>query len=119
MSKRSVTKYNFKPFGEAIKSAWKRCKESRNKVSDENYISPRYLANIENREQHPILEIFFELMSRYYISVDQLLFGDATESKSTTHRQLDPLLAGMTNAELKIVITTAQAILDARAEEEK
>ncbi|MDM8239166.1 hypothetical protein QUW63_08605 [Pseudoflavonifractor phocaeensis] len=53
------------------------------------------------------------------ISVDQLLFGDATESKSTARRQLDPLLDGMTEAELKIVIATAQAILDARAEEEK
>ena len=53
------------------------------------------------------------------ISVDQLLFGDATESKSTARRQLDPLLDEMTEAELKIVIATAQAILDARAEEEK
>ncbi len=35
------------------------------------------------------------------------------------HRQLDSLLDGMTEAELKIVIATAQAILDARAEEEK
>lgn len=51
--------------------------------------------------------------------IDQLLFGDATESKSTARRQLDPLLDGMTEAELKIVIATAQAILDARAEEEK
>ena len=79
----------------------------------------RYLANIENKGQHPSLQIFFELVTRYHISVDQLLFGDATESKSTARRQLDPLLDEMTEAELKIIIATAQAILDARAEEEK
>ena len=119
MAKRPVEKYDFKPFGKAIKLARNEQKESRNKVGNEMYLSPRYLANIENKGQHPSLQIFFELVSRYHISVDQLLFGDSTESKSTTRRQLDPLLDGMTEAELKIVIATAQAIWDARAEEEK
>ena len=119
MAKRPVEKYDFKPFGKAIKSARSEQKESRNKVGNEMYLSPRYLANIENKGQHPSLQIFFELVSRYHISVDQLLFAGSTESKSTARRQLDPLLDGMTDAELKIVIATAQAILDARAEEEK
>ena len=119
MAKRPVTKYDFKPFGKAIKLARNEQKESRNKVGNEMYLSPRYLANIENKGQHPSLQIFFELVTRYHISVDQLLFGDATESKSTARRQLDSLLDGMTESELKIVIATAQAILDARAEEEK
>ena len=119
MAKRPVEKYDFTPFGQALKAARNEKKESRNKVGNEMYLSPRYLANIENKGQHPSLQIFFELVSRYHISVDQLLFGDATQSKSTARRQLDPLLDGMTEAELKIVIATAQAILDARAEEEK
>ena len=62
MAKRPVEKYDFKAFGEAIKEARKGCKESRKKVSDEMYISPRYLANIENNGQHPSLQIFFELI---------------------------------------------------------
>lgn len=69
MAKRPVPKYNFKPFGDAIKAARNGRKESRNKVGDEMYISPRYLANIENKGQHPSLQIFFELVSRYHISV--------------------------------------------------
>ena len=104
MAKRPVQKYDFTPFGKAIKSARNEQKESRNKVGNEMYLSPRYLANIENKGQHPSLQIFFELVTRYHISVDQLLFGDATESKSTARRQLDPLLDGMTEVELKIVI---------------
>ena len=54
MAKRPVPQYDFKAFGEAIKAARKGRKESRKKVCDEMYISPRYLANIENKGQHPI-----------------------------------------------------------------
>ena len=65
MAKRPVEKYDFKAFGEAIKAARTGRRESRKQVSDEMYISPRYLANIENKGQHPSLQIFFELMLRY------------------------------------------------------
>ncbi len=47
MAKRPVEKYDFKAFGEAIKEARKGRKESRKKVSDEMYISPRYLASVD------------------------------------------------------------------------
>ena len=67
MAKRPVPKYDFKAFGAAIKAARTGRKESRKKVSDEMFISPRYLANIENKGQHPSLQIFFELMLRYNI----------------------------------------------------
>ncbi len=73
MAKRPVPKYDFKAFGAAIKAARTGRKESRKKVSDEMFISPRYLANIENKGQHLSLQIFFELMLRYNISVDQFL----------------------------------------------
>ena len=89
IAKRPVQKIDFSPYGAAIKSARKGRKESRNQVGDEVYLSPRYLANIENKGQHPSLQIFFELMSRYHISVDQFLFGDTAVGKSTARRQLD------------------------------
>ena len=91
MAKRPVPRYDFKAFGEAIKTARKGRKESRKKVCDEMYISPRYLANIENKGQHPSLQIFFELMLRYNISVDQFLL-EQPAGKNTQRRQLDALL---------------------------
>ena len=94
MAKRPVEKYDFKAFGEAIKAARTGRKESRKQVSDEMYISPRYLANIENKGQHPSLQIFFELMLRYNISVDQFLL-DTPAEKNTKRRQLDALLDDM------------------------
>ena len=94
MAKRPVPRYDFKAFGAAIKAAREGCKESRKKVGDEMFISPRYLANIENKGQHPSLQIFFELIQRYHISVDQFLLETPPE-KNTQRRQLDALLDGM------------------------
>ena len=109
MAKRPVEKYNFKAFGEAIKSARTGRKESRKKVCDEMYISPRYLANIENNGQHPSLQIFFELILRYNISVDQFLLDTPTE-KNTQRRQLDALLEDMSDNGIQIVTATAKEI---------
>ena len=69
--KRPVPLYDFKAFGAAIKAARKEYGESRKKVSDELYISPRYLANIENKGQQPSLQVFYDLVTRYHISVDK------------------------------------------------
>ena len=96
MAKKPVPKYDFKAFGAAIKAAQTGRKESRKKVSDEMFISPHYLANIENKGQHPSLQIFFELMLRYNISVDQFLLETPPE-KNTQRRQLDALLDGMSD----------------------
>jgi len=117
MVKRPVRKIDFVPYGTAIKTARRERKESRNMVGDEMYLSPRYLANIENKGQHPSLQIFLELMSRYHISVDQFLFEDTMEGKSTPRRQLDALADSLTDAEIGILLVTAQAILNAREEE--
>ena len=77
MAKRPVEKYDFKAFGEAIKAARTGRKESRKQVSDEMYISPRYLANIENKGQHPSLQIFFELIEKgsFHVLLDVADFG--------------------------------------------
>ena len=116
MAKRPVEKYDFKAFGQAIKNARKERKESRKKVSDEMYISPRYLANIENNGQHPSLQIFFELMLRYHISVDQFFFPDKTTEKSTQRRQLDTLLDSMSDKGIRIVTATAKEIAEVENE---
>ena len=61
--KRPVEKIDFKPYGAAIKAGRTKQKESRNKAADALFISPRYLANIENKGQHPSVQVFLELMS--------------------------------------------------------
>ena len=97
MAKRPVPLYDFKAFGAAIKAARNEYGESRKKVSDELYISPRYLANIENKGQQPSLQVFYDLVTRYHISVDQFFFPNSNAEKSTGRRQLDALLDGMSD----------------------
>ena len=64
MAKRPVPLYDFKAFGAAIKAARNEYGESRKKVSDELYISPRYLANIENKGQQPSLQVIERAAAR-------------------------------------------------------
>ena len=116
--KRPVAKIDFKPYGAAIKAGRTKQKESRNKAADALFISPRYLANIENKGQYPSVQVFLELVSRYHISVDQILYGNEAADKSTERRQFEILLDELTDAEIKILTATAQAILDARADSE-
>ena len=110
MAKRPVPRYNFKAFGAAIKAARLERKESRKKVCDEMYLSPRYLANIENKGQHPSLQIFFELMLRYNISVDQFLL-ERPAGKNTQRRQLDVLLDDMGDDGIRVITAAAKEIV--------
>ena len=114
--KRPVAKIDFKPYGATIKTERMKLKESRNKVGSEMFLSPRYIANIENKGQHPSVQVFLELMSRYHISVDQILHGETMEGKSTERMQFETLLDELTDVEIKILTATAQALLDARAD---
>lgn len=116
--KRPVEKIDFMPYGAAIKAGRKKQNESRNKAGSDMFLSPRYLANIENKGQHPSLQVFLELVSRYHISVDQILYGNEAADKSTERRRFEILLDELTDAEIKILTATAQAILDARADSE-
>ena len=111
--KRPVEKYDFSVFGEAIKTARTGKKESRKKVGDELYISDRYLANIENKGQHPSLQVCLELITRYNISVDQILYGqENVEGVTTQRRQLDTVLKEISDSGLRIVAATAKAVSD-------
>lgn len=65
--------------------------------------------NIENNGQHPSLQIFFELMLCYNISVDQFLL-DTPTGKDTKWRQLDALLDDMSDNGIRIVTATAKEI---------
>lgn len=112
MTKRSVPPYDFAVFGQAIKAARTAKKESRKDVSDAMNISPRYLTNIENKGQQPSLQIFYELVTRYNISVDQLFFPNKDAEKSTQRRQLDTLLDGISDTGLQVVTAVAKEIAE-------
>ena len=106
--KREVEKYDFKACGQAIKAARKSKGISRNQLADQMHIAPRYIASIENSGQHPSLQIFYELVTRYNISVDQFFFPNRDAEKSTQRRQLDTLLDSISDKGLRVVTATAK-----------
>ena len=55
-------KYDFRAFGLAIKSARKKQNLTREQVGAMIEIDPRYLTNIENKGQHPSLQVFYDLV---------------------------------------------------------
>ena len=114
--KSTVEKYDFKAFGQAIKNARNERGESRKNVSDDMNISPRYLANIENKGQQPSLQIFYELVTRYDISVDQFFFPNKSAEKDTQRRQLDTLLDSMSEKGIRVVTATAKEIAEVETE---
>ena len=96
MAKRPTAKYDFKAFGQAIKAARTERKESRKKVSD---------------------EMFYELVTRYDISVDQFFFPNKSAEKDTQRRQLDTLLDSMSEKGIRVVTATAKEIAEVEAED--
>ena len=114
--KQNKEKFDFKAFGQAIKAARKAKGISRNQLADTLNIAPRYIASIENSGQHPSLQIFFELMLRHHISVDQFLL-DTPVGKDTKRRQLDALLDDMSDNGIRIVTATAKEISEVEKED--
>ena len=62
-------KYDFRAFGLAIKEARKKQKLTREQVGTMIEIDPRYLTNIENKGQHPSLQVFYDLVSLWVYPV--------------------------------------------------
>lgn len=116
--KRTTELYDFKAFGAAIKAARKAKGISRNQLADKMGIAPRYIASIENSEQHPSLQICYELVTFLEVSVDQFFFLDKEVDKSTQRRQLDSLLDEMGSKELTIMTATVKGIQEENREEE-
>ena len=119
MAKRPTAKYDFKAFGQAIKAARTERKESRKKVSDEMYISPRYLANIENKGQHPSLQVLYDLVSLLNVSVDEFFLSSDSLAKSSRRRQLESKIDNFTDADLVIMESVADGIVKYKEMEDK
>jgi len=117
MSNRKHT-YDFKPLGQAIKSARKATGMTREQLGEKLNLAPRYLVSIENEGQHPSLQVFYELVTLFNISVDQFFFKP-TPKHSTLRRQVDSLIDNISEKDLPIIEATAKGIIETRSEVEK
>ena len=84
-------KYDFRAFGLAIKEARKKQGLTREQVGAMIEIDPRYLTNIENKGQHPSLQVLYDLVSLLNVSVDEFFLSSDNPVKSSRRRQLESL----------------------------
>ncbi|GLB28464.1 transcriptional regulator [Lacrimispora amygdalina] len=110
--------YDFRAFGLAIKEARNKQGLTRDQVGGIIHIDPRYLTNIENKGQHPSLQVFYKLVTLFHLSVDQFFYPDDAPSKSTRRRQLESVLDGFDDKELIIMEATANGITQSKGVED-
>ena len=94
-------KYDFRAFGLAIKEARKKQGLTREQVGAMIEIDPRYLTNIENKGQHPSLQVLYDLVSLLNVSVDEFFLSSDSLAKSSRRRQLESKIDNFTDAVLE------------------
>ncbi len=105
-------KFDFKPIGKAIKAARSDRGLSRNGLADLVYISPRYIASIENNGQHPSLQVFYDIVTELNLSVDKYFYPEAQDNKSELRDRLDALLDTLNDKDLNVIMAAAKALRD-------
>lgn len=109
--------YDFKALGKAIKAARLAAGMTRDQLGEKLNLAPRYLLSIENEGQHPSLQVLYELVTLFNISVDEYFFEKQPE-RSTLRRQVDGLIDSISERDLPIIEATARGIIETRTETE-
>ena len=112
-------KYDFRAFGLAIKEARKKQGLTREQVGAMIEIDPRYLTNIENKGQHPSLQVLYDLVSLLNVSVDEFFLSSDSLAKSSRRRQLESKINNFTDADLVIMESVADGIVKYKEMEDK
>jgi transcriptional regulator with XRE-family HTH domain len=107
-------KLDLRAFGQAVKEAREDREISREQLAEILDRSPRHTQYIETRGQHPSLQVFYEIVKFFNISVDHYFFPETTESKTTQRRQLDAMLDNINEKELSVIAATVKAMQEAR-----
>ena len=111
-------KYDFRAFGLAIKEARMKQGLTREQVGAMIEIDPRYLTNIENKGQHPSLQVFYDLVHLSNVSADAFFLPASDLVKSTRRMQLERQLDNLSDKDLVIMESVADGILKSKKVED-
>lgn len=107
-------KYDFRALGLAIKEARKKQGLTREQVGAMIEIDPRYLTNIENKGQHPSLQVFYDLVTLLNVSVDEIFLPTSDKVKSTRRRQLEQQLDTFDDKDMVVMESVAAGIIKSK-----
>ena len=77
-------------------------------------LTPRSIMYIENRGQHPSLNVFYQLVTLLEISVDQFFYPANESALSDRRKHIDLLLNTMNERELMVIDATAEGLVRIR-----
>lgn len=103
-------KYDFKALGLKIKEARMKKGLTREQVGAMIEIDLRYLTNIENKGQHPSIQVLYDLVSLLHVSVDEFFLPDNGSLKSSRRVQIEKLMDDFTDKELILMESLAYGI---------
>lgn len=66
-------------------------------------IDPRYLTNIENKGQHPSIQVLYDLVSLLNVSVDEYFLPNTNTVKGTRRRWIEKQMDHFTEKELILI----------------
>ena len=112
--RKTEDKYDFRAFGLAIKAARMKQGLTREQVGAKIEIDPRYLTNIENKGQHPSLQVFYDLVTLLNVSVDEIFLPTSDKVKSTRRRQLEPQLDSFDDKDMVVMESVAAGIIKSK-----
>ena len=112
--RKTENKYDFRAFGLAIKAARMKQGLTREQVGAKIEIDPRYLTNIENKGQHPSLQVFYDLVTLLNVSVDEIFLPTSDKVKSTRRRQLEQQLDTFDDKDMVVMESVAAGIIKSK-----
>ena len=107
-------KYLFRDLALDIKEAPLQPGLTREQVGALIEIDPRYLTNIENKGQHPSIQVLYDLVSLLHVSVDEFFLPANNLVKSTRRLQIEKYMDSFTDKELSLMESLASGINEAR-----
>ena len=72
------------------------------------------VTNIENKGQHPSIQVLYDLVSLLDVSVDEFFLPHNDLTKSTRRLQVEKLLDNFTDKELSLIEALASGINESR-----
>ena len=103
--------FDFRPLGQAIKHARELRGITREQLAEQLDYAPRHLQSIENKGQHPSLELFVQLVRMFDIPVDPFIFPKQNEQRSTLRQQLAAQLDMLDENDLVVLESTILGLL--------
>ena len=99
-------------FGTALKNARKDNKLTQAELAEKLDISLSYLQDLEYFRSLPSVELFVNVIEMFNLSADDVIHPKSNQDNST-YKKIDRLLHQCNDAQLNIILATAEAIISA------